>query len=377
MAKLIAIITIKGYSTIMDVQKINLQHFANIKRWKQLDRTSSPQQCFFRLGHINPECNIDQEKGKANQILQQEHCGNVIETTSTVGISTKKGRLTDFYDGMIALAQTGIMTGYSVKDIQDLRTNANKLMPEECDFWTDISIIDYKEEKIADQALKNTVEQFHKGYVHTYIPGASDNMTIKDALENPLVRAEAQKHGISEKKIDETLKKITDVSDQTVDQIRNSNITYVLGKFAAYPAVYCIPPSTNKPTSQTVKKKLLRNNKNKKNTQAGGDSDTRVQFPKDALKKENYPIGGQLLQTIKIKHFLITGGILTALHCMPSGKLSCQSLTKFKSITQTTRDSDMTFIDHSMVPKNSSLVKEGYMNREETNAMILKIASLL
>jgi len=255
----------------MDIQKINLQHFANVRRWKQIERTSSPQLCFFRLGHINPECNIDTEKGRANQILKQEQRGNVIETTSTVGISTKKGRLVDFYDGMIALAQTGIIAGFSVKDIQDLRTNANKIMPEECDFWTDISIIDYKEEITANQALKNTVEQFRKGFVHTSIPGASDNMTLKDAFENPLVRAEAQKHGISGKKMDETLRKIVDVSNQAVKQIRNSNVKYVFGKFATYPAVYCIPPSIKKSTSQTIKKKKAAGKNNKdKNTQAGG-----------------------------------------------------------------------------------------------------------
>ena len=56
---------------------------------------------------------------------------------------------------------------------------------------------------------------------------------------------------------------------------------------------------------------------------------------------------------------------------------SGQSLTKFRTETTVTHSDGMTFIDHLIIPLNSTLEIEGYMNREKIEKIILKIISLL
>ena len=43
----------------MSLQKIKLANFANLKRWKEIEKASGRGQVMFRLGHLNPEYNID------------------------------------------------------------------------------------------------------------------------------------------------------------------------------------------------------------------------------------------------------------------------------------------------------------------------------
>jgi len=365
----------------MKLKSIKLKNFANTKRWKKLEKKVNKSNLFFRLGHLNPEVNIDPIKGKANKVIKQEKKGNVIETTSTVGIYTKKGGMTEFYESMLAAVKVGYLPGFTVSKINNLRKNINKVMPEECDFWTDISVADYGQKKISFQALKNISDQFTKGFANVPVPGASRNMTLKEVFKNPLVRAEAKKQGVSEAEIDKTLEEIKKVSQQAIKQTHKSNVKYELGKFGKYPAVYCIPPITTKPKQKRKKKskyvKIKSPNGAIKKLKVGGGSDTRIKLPPNAFKKENYPIDGNILQAIQVERYLISGSILTALHYMPSGKLFCQSLTKFKTKTETTHEGKMTFIDHFIIPENSNLKKEGYLNREGTRSMILKLISLL
>jgi len=365
----------------MNVQTIKLSHFANVKRWKKIGKDGSETQVMFRLGHFNPEYNIDPVYGQANKVLKQEQRGNTIETTSTTGISTKKGRLSDFYEVLTQFAKMGALKGFTVEKIQEHRDKMNEAMPEECDFWTDISIADYKEEKVASQSLENLVDQFTKGFANISVPGASNNMTLEDAFKNPMVRAEAKKQGFDDAKMEEALKKIKEASQQTVDQVKKLNIKYQLGKFNNYPAVYCVPPILTQKKPSFKKKnetiKIKNPDGSLKRKKLGGGSDPRLKLPENAFEKEDYPIGGKLLQAIKIKSYLITGNMLTSLYCMPSEKLFCQSLIKFKKITQTTRQGNLTFIDHFIVPINSNLGKEGYLNREEAENMLLKLLAIL
>lgn len=365
----------------MKLQEIQLAEFAPQDRWKELEKLGKDLQLFFRLGHLNPECHADPVYSQANKVLKQEQRGNVAETTSTVGIFTKKGKLSDFYDGMIACAKAGLLKSFTVNDIIEHRNKMNKATPEECDFWSDITVADYKEEKSASCALENLANQFTKGFANVPIPGASGNMTLKDVFKNPLVRAEAKKRGVDEAKMDEALEQITKASSQAIEQTAKMNVKYNVGKFDKYPAVYCIPPSLPKSKPKPRKKSTLTEVKlpdgSVRKFQAGGGSDTRVKLPANAFDKEDLPIGGHVLQAFQVGNYLISGGILTALYYMPTGKSFCQSLTKFKTTTETTREGDMTFIDHFIVPENSNLATEGYLNREEAEEMIVKLASLL
>jgi len=355
----------------MKLRGIKTEKFLNTKNWELIEKHQNEKMTVLRLGHLNPECNIDSTYAEANKVIKEEKRGNVIETTSTVGISTKKGKLSNYYDAMIEFARVGMLGDFTVEQIEKHRKEMNKHMPEEYDLWTDISIADYTTPKIASQALKNMADQFSKGFANISIPGALDGANIKEIFQNPLVIEEAKKQGVDDKEIEDVLKKIEKVSKQAVKQVKDSGLRYEVGKFKKYPAVYSIPPI--KPKKQKISKK---SNNNSNKGQGGGFSDL-LRLPPNAFEKEDYPIGGKLLQAIQIGNYILTGSILVSMNCLPSEKLYCQSLTKFKTVTKRSRDGNMTFIDHYIVPLDSSLRNEGYVTREEVEEMILKLIEIL
>lgn len=363
------------------VNKSQIEKCINPKRWKLFEEITSNQQSIFKLGHFNPEVFMDQEKGEINKIIKTERRGNVIETTSTLGVITKKGKRSDFFDAMNFAIQSGLVTAMTLADIQDLRDKLSQFYPEEYDYNADISILKYKNEKMASQALQNVATQFTKSLIDTVIPGTPNDMTIGELFKNPLMVAEIKKQGHSQGEIDKMLKEIERAGAQIPQRTQESGAKYEIGKFHQYPAVYFILPVKPKVTKREKKKDGIIEIKNPDGTitkiRPSGGVDDRVKFPPDAFKKEDYPIGGKMLQTIQVKNFIISGGLLTFLHCSPSGKLFCQSLTEFETITETFHDEGITFINHLIVPLNSCLEKEGYMNREELEDMILKIISLL
>jgi hypothetical protein len=267
---------------------------------------------------------------------------------------------------MIAMSQAGFLRGFSVEKIEELRRKMNEQMSEDCDFWTDITIVDYKDEKVSEQALINIKDQFIKGFVNVAQPGALNNMSLKDAFKNPLVRKAAKERGVSGTKMDEALEQISEASSQAVKQVAESNIKYTEGKFHEFPAIYVIPPKQFKPQPRKKSK-----------GDGGGGFDTRVKLPANAFKKENFPIGGKVLQAIRVGKYLISGGLLTSLNYMSTKNTYCQSLTKFKTTTKTTHEGDMTFIDHFIVPVDSNFGTEGYFNREEDEEMLLKLIEIL
>jgi len=354
----------------MNITKIKLSQFADVSRWIEIKKEASNNQVVFQISHLNPEVNIDPVYGQANKVIKEERRGNVIETTSTVGISTKKGSMTDFYEGMIGLANMGLLPGFGVERIEKLRRDINKVQPEECDFHTDISIACFDDIKIAGQSLDNYINQSSIGMANSPIPG-TDNMNLVDVFNNPLVIEAAQKQGVSEKEMAETLEKIKKLSNQAVKQISDSKASYRKELFRGYPAIYFYPP----PVERKIKPPKAAGIKSKKTT-GGGGSDTRTKFPEAAFKKEDLPIDGRFLHALQINRYLISGGLLTLLNYMPTGKTFCQSLTKFRTKTQTSRDGDTIFIDHFIIPVNSCLEKEGYLHREETERMVLDLVSL-
>ena len=365
----------------MKIENIGLDNFANIKRWKQIEKSGSGTQVLLRFGHVNPENNIDPLYGQGNKILKQEQKGNVIETTSTIGISTKRGKISDVYDFMIQYADMGLLKGFTVEDMRQLKDQTNKSLPLDLDFWTDISIADYKEESIASQSLENIVDQFTKGFANVSIPGASSNMTLEDVFRNPMVIEQARKQGLDETKMKEAIEKIKEVSKQAIAQVEESNIKYEIGSFKDYKAVYYILPKLTKDEKITKKDeskiKLKNPDGSYRSVSLGGDITNKFALPKDAFKREKYPIGGKMLQAIKVNNYIISGNFLNSLSFMPSGKSFCQSLTKFKKVTQTTHHGNITFIDYFMVPVNSNLSYEGYLNREESENMVLKLKEVL
>jgi len=366
----------------MKVEKLKLEDFANPKRWKLLKYSlSSPKQSVLRIGHINPEIFMDKEKGLPSRINKEDKEKKIVESTIAVGVGTLRGNMTDYYEGMIKAIQEGFLTGMTVQEIQHMREQTNELTPEECDFYLDVSLANYEDEKIASQSLENIVTQTTKGLMDVPLPGMLDNKTFKETFQDPLVRKEILKQMGGEKELDKMLKEFERASKEMVSGIKESNFKYEIGKFEKYPAVYFSIPSTSKPVKKEKRKNRVIEIKNSDDTVtkilASGGTDTRVKYQANAFEKEELPIGGKILQAIQVGRYIISGSLVASLQYMPTGKSFCHSLTKFKTETKTSIDEGITYIMHTILPVNSTLEKEGYLNREEVNEMINKIISLL
>lgn len=367
----------------MKVESLKLQDFAHPKRWKLLPYSpSSDKQIVLRIGHLNPENFMDKVRGIGGNVIKQETRGNVVETTITVGVKTLRGTLTDYYDAMINAVQLGFLPGMTIKDIQEMREKTNSLNPEECDFWTDISITDYKNDAIASQTLENMAIQHTKGLENVPLPGMPDSMTIGETLKSPLVKKALLKQGGSEEQLNTMLQEFQRASEQMVQTVKEANFKYEIETFESRPAVYFYPPPKHKQTKKKERKRdRLIEIKNSDETvtriQASGGSDTRIQFPPNAFEKEELPVDGKFLQAIQVGQYIISGGLATSLNCLPRGKSFCHSLTKFKTETHTTHEDGMTYIDHLIIPVNSTYEKEGYLHREEVEEMLHNVISRL
>lgn len=365
-----------------ELPPIDIVSFFSKDRWKVIQTEKS----FARLGHINPETRAHPEYSQSNKLIKSETRGNTVETISTVGIATKKGKLGDVYDGLEGMAAMGLLKGFTVADVKSLRSQTNEQMPEECDLWADVNIAQYVDENAARKALENIAENVEKGFADTQVPGATQGMTLKEAFKNPIVREHAKTSGVSSAQMDEALQRITEASEQAVEQYSKSGVKYEKGKFEGFDAMYIKPPSWNKPVAdagsaknkrRTGKIEIRRADGSKIKITGGGGSDTRVKLPANAFAKENYPIDGHILNAVRAGRSVITGMLLMYINLLPTGKAFAQSLTRFKTITQTSREGGMTFIDRFIVPLNSTLEAEGYAHREEVADIIKRIASRL
>lgn|GEM_PF-1593914 len=351
--------------------------------WKEIKRLSGKEnQVVIRLGHFNPELKMDKINSQPNVMLKHVDRGNVYESTSTVGITTAKGNnMTAFYENMIEMAKMGLLKTFTVAQIEDLRAKRNVDTPEDCDFWTDLTVVKYGSEPDAAQALANISGMMEKGLVDTVIPG-SNGMTFKDVMKNPTVRAAAKERGVGDAQLDDLVAKMEEASAQQKEAVKKVDVRYENGTFLGKPAVFMIPPKIVKPkpqprTTGIVPKKTTMPDGSVIEVGGGGGFDDRVKLPSNWQNKEEFPIDGHVLQAIQVGPYVISGSHLGAYNYMPTGKSFTQSLTKFKTETDTTKEGDKTFIGHYIVPEYSTMASEGYFHREEIEEMIKKLISAL
>jgi hypothetical protein len=347
-------------------------------RWREVSRSAGPNQVVFRLGHYNPEVKIDKTYGVANKMIKEEKIGNVVETTSTVGITTAKGNnLTGFYEGLIGMVNMGYLPGYTVAQIEDLRAKNNVNFPEDCDYWADLTIINYSNAADAAQVLANIAGNSGVGMIDQKLPGGQ-GMSFRDALNNPMVRAAAKEKGIDQAKLDDALVQFEQASKEKDSAMQKAGMGYETGSFLGNPVVYMKVPKIEKPKPQPRKtgipvNKITRPDGSVIEVAGGGGFDDRVKLPPDWRNKEELPIDGHVLYAMNVGPYVLTGGLLSAYSYMPTGKSFTQSLTKFKTETKTMREGAATFIDHFIVPEYSDFATEGYFYREEVEEMLQKL----
>lgn len=362
------------------MESIRIGEFADSSKWKLFDSISSGKQVFHKLVHVNPEIAVDPDR-KDFKVINEEKRGNVIETTISAGIKTLKASLSDSYESMKVLVQMGCLPQETLQNIEKLRGTVNAVPPEGYDYMTDITVAEYNDKDIAFQALKNLSTQFTKGIANMLIPGAPNGMTVMEVFENPLVKEAAKKQGFSEEMIQSTMKKLKDTSAQMEKDAKNSDVRYEIGLYGKYPCIYVYPHVKSRKKKKDKRtdrvKEIRREDGSVVKIQASGGVNTMLDFPKDAFKREDLPIDGRMLQALQVGKYIISGGLLTTLNCMPSGKSFCQSLTKYKTVTEIFHEGGMTYITKWIVPLNSCLKDEGYMYREEVEKMINTFISLL
>ncbi len=355
------------------------------KNWEEISRTLGENQIAIRLRHINPEINIAPElaKGYGEGKSISEH-----ESIAYHGISTRKGSgMKDFFEGMTKMAESGLTPGVTPSSVQNLKNQYQKAdvdISGKYDSDIIISIAKFPDEKSAETQLLSFQILPTQGFTEMPVPGM-ENMGIKNLGE--LLKSDyyksAMKSSFSKeqmKQLEKGLPKMQEEIEKASKQIKEqykklkaeTGAQYYEGKYQSFPAIFV--RTENLKFKQYSASKPVKNS-GKTTGMGGGGFDPYVKLPPRPkvipLKYMEMCLG------LRVKNFVVSGNLLYMMLSFPPGNNFCHSLTKFQTKIETEKVEGKTFRTTHILPVNSTLAAEGYLNREEVEEIFKTIFFLL
>lgn len=299
-------------------------------RWKEMERLGYENQIVIRLCHISPLLKVDAK------IFQPRILSSTpSEQVSAIDVKTPAGMqpMADFFKGMKAAAETGLVPGYTPQKVEEMRKMISPHHPEESDYDADITIAKFADEKTALQSLENYGLYPTRGFDVPIpgmpkIPGMPENITFLDWLKSDIY-----KDHIPKEQLEEMRKVAGKVQEEIMKEVKTdylrSGLSYKKGKYLGCDAIFL-------------------EGKGEKNCVA-----------------------------MRVKNFVITGSLLFAANSLPRGDTPCDSLTKLdpkpKIVRAMTGDGPVTFKEYR--PAKGTYATEGYLHREEVENIFSSIFS--
>ena len=286
-------------------------------RWEEFSRSAGGTGIMMRIGHINPEINADPRLMMSPGSLISQS-GN--ETTITAGVSTKRvGGWIDFFKGMTAAAESGLVPGLTVGKVQEMREQVRAAYgSEKYDVTGDITIGRCSDEKIAKEELETMRRTPTQGF-DVPVPGMPGNVSVMDILKSDLVKAQ----GMPE----EVIAQIEAASERAKKESAISGVKYEKGEFLGHDAIFG--------------------------------------------EKNNVKI----CMAVRVKNFIVSGMLLFIMDAFPPGNTPCDSLTKTTTKTTVERIGRQIFTTREICPVKSTIAKEGYANKEEVEGIFRSVFS--
>jgi hypothetical protein len=327
--------------------------------WEEISRYGNENQLVIQIGHINPE-------DKADPVLTSGNPSQVVdgEAVAVHGISTR-GSLTKFYEAMKKTAATGWMKGYTPAKIENMRSEHNKLWNEKYDMISNISVINYGNEKMAEQALQNQIALPTQGFAGLMIPGADGKMT------NYLDNEEVKKHLTPEQ-----LKMIKEGSEKAKGEIaqkhKEAGLKYFLGEYLGYPAA--LSEMDNPEYQRFIAPKPKAPPPDPHAFHGGGFDPLAGKGILPQRPKPGPPpkvIKGCL--AIQVDNFVISGTLLSMAEMLPSGDTFSEGLTEHKTYIEKEEVEGHMYTTKHIVPVASTYAKEGYAYKEQVEQMLKNV----
>jgi|GEM_PF-3937096 len=288
------------------------------KTWKELSRGGDENGMFIKIAHISPWTKADKRMIAAGSLIESR--GNYSKVAR--GVRTSSGmttNVTGVYDGMQEMARMGLMPGYSEANVLKLRKDtAEKLMPEDCDFQATVVIASCGDKQTAMLNLDNMAAVSSGGFGAMQIPGAPNGLA--SVFDNPMVRARMTPEQMAQ--IDEFKKRLPNIDAQLKAANAASGMTTVKETLLGHPAV-----------CQQVK-------------------------------------GTKHYTGMVVGNYMISGDFLGSMEQFLPGSTGCDSLTKFKSVITREKIGTETFTTEEMIPLESTLAAEGFLNRDEFEGIL-------
>jgi hypothetical protein len=316
--------------------------------WEEISRSNNGMQLNIRLGHINPG-------NKADKLMTSGMTTSDVDGNSITihGISAP-ATMTEYFDSMMALAQSGLVPALKPEDIADSRSQYNSIRDEKFDMEMSISIADYGSEAAAIEGLEN---------LDPTRPQTINGKSLGEIFADPRVSSQLS---------EEQLKIMADLLPK-IDRIQSdakNRGSYYQDSFLGYPALFF--EIDNPQYQQYIKPKPVTRRKSPKFRGGGFDPMTKPP-PKSA------PPPAKLLNClgVRVGNYLISGSLLNNIFYYPSATEYCHSLTKHDTVVKIETIEGHKYTTTHWLPVDSNRAAEGYLNREEITAMMQTIIDQL
>lgn len=352
------------------------------KNWEEISRQGSENQIAIQLRHINPEINIAPELAKG---YGEGKSISEYESIAYHGISTRKGSgMKDFFEGMTKMAESGLTPGVTPTSVQSLKNQYQKAdvdISGKYDSDVIISIAKFPDEKSAEAQLLSMQIMQTEGFTEMPVPGM-EKMGIKNLGEllksdyyKSMMKSSLSKEQL--KQIEELTPKLEEVSKKIKTEYQKRKVEtgaqYYQGKYLGFPALF-LKVKNPKYEEHSVPQPVKSSGKTTE-IGGGGGFDPYVKLPpRPKVIPSKYV---EMCLGLRVNNFVVSGSLLYMMSSFPPGNTFCHSLTKSQTKIETEKIEGKTYRTTHILPVNSTLAQEGYLNREEVEKILNELFALL
>ncbi len=372
---------------------MNLKNFKlNLpKTWREASRSDSENQINVRVYHINPLSKIDSKRFQDQVTYKGDVSVNRLAVQSPARGLRPTEEVFKMFENLIT---AGIMPPnmMNMGKLNELRKGTTQTphgeRPGESDIASDIDVVQYPDEEIAWQALKNKGLMQTQGFDvpipgNIMIPGMPKNMTMNDLFQSDMLKNFIPKEHLDKLgKMQSVMKEAQRQMPQIKQGLEKKGVKYGEGKYLGYKTVYLENPNQTPPPESKSTSSSSANDSGLgmggKNVDAFGKREGQIAhlgpLPKVA---EPYSAINKMYLGLLFKNFVIDGPLLWGIEQLPSGKTPCYSLTKTKEVVSTDKVEGKEFTGITIVPLPSTFANEGYLHKEEVEEIYKDIISKL
>jgi hypothetical protein len=312
-------------------------------RWEEISRFYNGIQLNVQIGHIDPGNKADKiwTSGMTTQVVDGQ--------TVTVHSITQRGTMTQYFNGMMAAAQSGFVPGIKPENITAMRSQYNQVRDEKYDVDMMLSVIHYDNEALAIEALEN---------LDPTRPKTIGGKNMAEIFSDPRIGLNLTP---------EQLKLMADLPAlmaKMQSEIKEKNGgRYYQDTLLGYPAMLF---EIDNPQYQAYIKPKPVVKRDPKKFVGGGVDTLAKPRPKPSPPSPKIVV----CHGIRVGNVLVSGSLVSSIYTLPAANEFSHSLTKHETKVITEKIEGRTYTSTHFLPVDSTVAEEGFANREELTRML-------